>query len=101
VQVDSVNSEKPGGVDQKRQRRQNMSVLYPADMSSMTYAESGSEADLAVAGPSAHSSKQIADELPYPLLACGTEQSFGVRKRNFDASDSELPGTSPASSGRS
>ena len=58
------------------------------------------EAGLAEAGPSAHPLKQIADELLYPLLACVTEQSFRVRKRNLDASDSELPLTSSASSGR-
>jgi hypothetical protein len=77
-----------------------MSALYPADVTSMTYTDSGSEAGLAEAGPSAHPLKQIADELPYPLLACVTEQIFGVRKRNLNACDSELPGTSPASSGR-
>jgi hypothetical protein len=77
-----------------------VSALYPTDVASMTDADSGSEAGLAEAGPSAHPLKQIADELPYPLLAYVTEQIFGVRKRNFDAGDSELPLTSPASSGR-
>ena len=100
MQVDAVNSEQSGGVKEKLKRRQNMSALYPADVASMTYANSGSEAGLAVAGPSAHPLKQIAHELPHPLLACVTEQSFRVRKRNFNASDTELPLTSPASSGR-
>ena len=77
-----------------------MSALYPADVTSMTHADSGGEAGLAVAGSSTHPLKQIADELPYPPVACVTEQIFGVRKRNFDAGDSELPLTSPASSGR-
>jgi hypothetical protein len=77
-----------------------MSALYPADVTSMTDADSGSEADLAEARPSAHPLKQIAEELSYPLLPCKTAQSFGSRKRYFDASDSELPGASPASPGR-
>jgi hypothetical protein len=76
-------------------------VLYPTDVASMTDADSGSEAALAEAGPSAHPLKQIADELPYPLLARVTEQRFRVRKRNLNACDSELPSTSPASAGRS
>jgi hypothetical protein len=76
-----------------------MSTLYPADVTPMTYAESGREARLTVAGSSTRPLKQIARELPYLLLACGAEQSFGVRKINFDASDSNLPLTSPALSG--
>jgi hypothetical protein len=100
VQVDAVNSKQSGGVEKKLYRRQNVSVLYPANVASMTDADSGSEAGLAVAGPPAHPLKQIADELPYPLLACVTEQSFGVGKRDLNACDSELPSTSPASSGR-
>jgi hypothetical protein len=77
-----------------------MSALYPADVTSMTDPDSGSETGLAKARSSTHPLKLIAEELSYPLFPCKTTQSFGSRKRYFDASDSEMPAASPTTPGR-